>query len=334
MKSSAANQALAIIVPAYKGDFLAKALATLTQQTDQRFNLYVCDDASLDKIEAITRAALGSRPYVFKRFEKNLGGTALARHWDRCVALTGEPWVWVFSDDDLLDDNCVAAFHELIAAEPNAADVLRFDAWIIDAADKIIGLHALSRDRETWLEFAYGLLMGWRRSFMQQIIFRRTAYDRAGGFLDQPLGWSTDDAVFIGFGREKPIRRIPGARLRWRSSDKNISPDRSLERRKKTIVAVCQFLQWLQGQLQSPREVLFPGDDLAFRQAMDRYLIEQVMVQGGRPALANLELLKRTRAALGVGSGAALMKHIAAATTSDAFASAGNVAKKLARRRD
>ena len=58
MKSSAANQALAIIVPAYKGDFLAKALATLTQQTDQRFNLYVCDDASLDKIEAITRAAL------------------------------------------------------------------------------------------------------------------------------------------------------------------------------------------------------------------------------------------------------------------------------------
>ena len=97
-------------------------------------------------------------------------------------------------------------------------------------------------------------------------------------------------------------------------------------------MAVCQFLQWLQGQLQSPREVLFPGDDLAFRQAMDRYLIEQVMVQGGRPALANLELLKRTRAALGVGSGAALMKHIAAATTSDAFAAAGAVAKKIARR--
>jgi len=330
MNQSKTLPLLAVVVPAYKADFFAQALASLARQTDQRFNLYVCDDASPADIAGIAAKTLPTRQYMFRRFENNLGGTALARHWDRCVAMTDEPWVWIFSDDDVADENCVAEFYKLVEAEPEGADVLRFDAWIIDEHDKVTGLHVLNRDVESWLEFAYGLLMGWRRSFMQQIIFRRTIYDRAGGFLDQPLAWSTDDAALIAFGRLKPIRRIPHALLRWRCSDKNISSNRPQARRKQIVFAVCQFLQWLQKQLESPREHLFAGDDQAFRAAMDRYLIEQVMLCGGRAALANRGLIERTRAALGVGGRAALYKHIAAATAAETVTQAGDAVKSIA----
>lgn len=323
------NQTLAIVIPAYKGDFLAKALACLVRQTDQRFNIYIGDDASPDDIAGIVRATLGNRPYVLKRFEKNLGGQSLTKHWMRCVEMSNEPWFWLFSDDDLMDDNCVAAIHAMLAADANAADLMRFDAWIVDGTDRVTGLHALNLDREMGLEFAYGLLMGWRRSFVQQLVIRRTAFQRIGGYLEQPLGWSTDDAAIIALGWEKPVLRIPGARIRWRCSDKNISPDRSLERRKRTIGAICQFLEWLEVKLKSPRSEIFPGDEAAFHVAMDRYLIEQVMVQGGRPALANWERLKQTRARLGVGSNKALMKHVAAAMVVDVITSVGDFAKKF-----
>ena len=198
---------LAIVIPAFKPDFLARALECLVRQTDQRFNIYVCDDASPADIQSIARLSLGDRHYIYKRFENNLGGVSLARHWDRCVAGTTEPWVWLFSDDDLMDDNCVEVFNKFLEAEPELADIVRFDGWMVDEHDKIIEPLAFDSDRETWLEFAYGYLMNWRRSIMQRFIFRRSAYDRAGGFLDLPLCWATDDAAVIMFGQRKTICR-------------------------------------------------------------------------------------------------------------------------------
>jgi ribosomal protein L36 len=325
MSQPTSNHPLAIVIPAYKGDFLAKALAGLARQTDQRFNIYIGDDASPDDIAGIARVALGNRPYVLKRFEKNLGGQSLTKHWMRCVEMSSEPWFWLFSDD-----NCVAAIHAMLAADANAADLMRFDAWIVDGTDRVTGLHAQNLDCETGLEFAYGLLMGWRRSFVQQLVIRRTAFNRMGGYLEQPLGWSTDDAAIIALGWDKPVLRIPDARIRWRCSDKNISPDRSLVRRKRTILAICQFLEWLDTRLQSPRAEIFPGDGRAFRLAMDRYLVEQVMVQGGRPALANWQRLKQIRARLGVGSSLALMKYVAAALAVDTITTVGDFVKKFA----
>lgn len=332
MNDALVNQKLAIVIPAFKGEFLAKALACLIRQTDQRFNLYICDDASTADIQGITRSVLGSRPYSYKRFEKNLGGTSLPRHWDRCVTISNEPWIWLFSDDDLMDDNCVEAFNKFLETEGESADIIRFNAWIVDGEDKVTGLHTLHLDTESWLEYAYGHFMDWRRTYMQQLIFRRSAFENAGGFLDLPLCWGTDDAIVIAIGRHRPIRRIPGARIFWRNSPQNITPDRSLRKRKEKLRAICLFLQWFQGQLQSPREHLFADDDAAFRCAMDRYLVENVKAEGALPALANWNLLSRTRADICHASRLALLKYIAVAAVNDGISALGRTAKKLAGR--
>ena len=318
---------LAIVIPAFKPDFLARALECLVRQTDQRFNIYVCDDASPADIQSIARLSLGDRHYIYKRFENNLGGVSLARHWDRCVAGTTEPWVWLFSDDDLMDDNCVEVFNKFLEAEPELADIVRFDGWMVDEHDKIIEPLAFDSDRETWLEFAYGYLMNWRRSIMQRFIFRRSAYDRAGGFLDLPLCWATDDAAVIMFGQRKTICRIPGARVFWRKSGQNITPDRSFKKRKQKLQAICMFLQWLHGELQKPRDLLFAGDDIAFKRAMDRYLVDSISDLGALPALANWDLLARTRTQVCNGSRLALLRFIAVAAVNDSISGLRRTAK-------
>lgn len=320
---------LAIVIPAFKGDFLAKVLACVARQTDQRFTLYICDDVSPAAIQSIARLSLGDRHYIYKRFENNLGGVSLARHWDRCVAGTTEPWVWLFSDDDLMDDNCVEVFNKFLAAEPELADVVRFDGWMVDEHDKITQPLAFDPDRETWLEFAYGYLMSWRRSYIQRFIFRRSAYDRAGGFLDLPMCWATDDAAVIAFGQRKPICRIPGARVSWRKSGQNITPDHSLKNRSDKIRAICMFLQWLHGQLQTPREHLFLNDDAAFERALEWCLLRQIEDQGSLPALVNWNLLSSTRSKICGGSGFALLKWIAAVGARDSIWACGRLAKRL-----
>ena len=320
---------LAVIIPAYKPDFLAQSLKCLARQTDQRFSLYVFDDASPADIQGIARSALGTRQFIFKRFENNLGGVSLPRHWDRCVAATQEPWIWLFSDDDLMDDNCVAAFHKFLDTAEASADILRFDGWLVDADDKIIGPHTFESDRETWLEYAYGHLMGWRRLFMQQLVFRRSAFERMGGFLDLPLATASDDAALIALARQKPVRQIPGGKAFWRYSDKNITPDRSLKKRKEKFRATILFVWWLDKQLQTPREHLFAGDQAAFQRAADRFLVEQLLTHGALSALANWNLLARTRSEICHASPPALLKYIAVAAVNDMISALATTAKML-----
>src|SRR5215813_7421118 len=210
MPNVSAPLELAIIVPAFKTDFLARTLQSLLQQTNQRFNIYVFDNTGPAEIQSIIRSVLGARPHTYMRFETNLGRTSLARHWNRCVAATQEPWIWLFSDDDLMDQGCVEACYSLLKGEGETADVLRFDGWIVDEHDRTVALLPPNVDRESWLQFAFSFVMGWRYCVQQQLVFRRAALDRIGGFFDLPLGWAMDNAAVIALGRQSGIQRIPG----------------------------------------------------------------------------------------------------------------------------
>jgi hypothetical protein len=216
-----------------------------------------------------------------------------------------------------------------LETEEASADVLRFDGWLVDGEDKIIGPHTFESDRETWLEYAYGHLMGWRRLFMQQLVFRRSAFERMGGFLDLPLATATDDAALIALAQEKPVRQISGGKAYWRSSDKNITPDRSFKKRKAKFQATILFVRWLDKQLQVPREHLFADDQAAFQRAADRFLVEQLLGHGAWPALANWNLLARTRREICRASPPALLKYIAVAAVNDFLSAFATTAKRL-----
>ena len=145
---------LAIIIPAYKTRHLETAFQCLQQQTCQRFNLYVFDDASPNDVRGcFDRWFVESEQVHFHRFEDNMGGQNLSKHWNRCLKMTGaEEWVWLFSDDDMMSPDCVATFYEYVD-HPDVRDVLRFPLNGTDESGEFIPFRNPSTQMLTCEEF-------------------------------------------------------------------------------------------------------------------------------------------------------------------------------------
>ena len=106
---------LAIIIPAYKATFLPAALDSIAEQTCKDFTLYIGDDCSPEPIGDIVEKYRDQINLVYQRFDTNLGGKDLVAQWERCIALSqGEPYIWLFSDDDVMEPNCVEELFKTI----------------------------------------------------------------------------------------------------------------------------------------------------------------------------------------------------------------------------
>ena len=98
---------LAIIIPAYKACFFREVLDSIVRQSNRDFTVYIGDDASPDDLESIVSDYKDKLDIFYFRFEQNWGGRDLVAHWERCIELSDEPLVWLFSDDDLMPPDAV-----------------------------------------------------------------------------------------------------------------------------------------------------------------------------------------------------------------------------------
>lgn len=81
---------LAIIIPAYKPNYLAETLESLAVQTNKNFRVYVGDDASPHDIKKIVDEFHNTLDIRYHRFEENMGAFSLVKQWERCVELSDE----------------------------------------------------------------------------------------------------------------------------------------------------------------------------------------------------------------------------------------------------
>ncbi len=242
---------LAIVLPAWKTDFLQCALESVRAQTDQRFTLYIADDGGPDRIARICDD-FDDLGLIYHRFDENLGNTSLTRHWDRSVALSTEPWIWLFGDDDEMHPECVAKFYEILGNLKPEVSVIRFNTDVIDEASEIRKCNPSHPQSESASEFLFDRLLGHRKSYVTEYIFRRSTYSLRGGFPDYPAAWCADDAAWFSFAGNGPILTIPGPRVRWRSSRINITgANRSCQTEK--LEAGRRFLNFIEKEVE-------PGD--------------------------------------------------------------------------
>ena len=117
---------LAIVIPAYKGEFLAKTLSSLANQTNMNFNVYVGDDCSPFDLSRIVNQFKDKLSIHYVRFSENMGKANLIAQWNRCLGLLqGEEYFCFFSDDDLMEPGCVEAFYQALNTHP-LSDVYHF----------------------------------------------------------------------------------------------------------------------------------------------------------------------------------------------------------------
>lgn len=282
---------LAIIIPAYKPDYIEKTLISINNQTNKNFKVYIGDDASPYELKHIVDKFKNSIDIVYHKFEENLGGTSLTKQWERCVELSEEKFIWLFSDDDIMSPTAVDSFYKYQKLKPDSS-LFKFFTKMIDENGNEIKLYFDKTNNEKDQILPQQFLdsrLGYDRfrSYMVEYIFDRKIFVE-NRFVDFPLAWASDDATWIKYSlKNKGIDIIPDF-VYWRFSGKNISSDNSNKHViEKKLLAIEQYILWLNtevdGKLPINKQILaswminqvvsmFSDKDKLDRYLQDKYL--------------------------------------------------------------
>ncbi|MDO6709191.1 glycosyltransferase family 2 protein [Aliiglaciecola sp. 2_MG-2023] len=234
---------LAIVIPAFKGEYLEAALQCIANQSDKRVKVYVGDDKSPDDLASICDKFGNQIDLLYHRFDENLGAHSLIKQWNRCVQLSNQPWVWLFSDDDEMGPDCVEKFYQAIEEYPEES-LFRFDTSVIDEQSNIVRDNIVHPQWERPVDFVLARMKAQRSSFVSEYIFKRETFDRHNGFVEFPAAWCSDDASWVCFAEDNQIAKISDAKVMWRTSLLNISAVNSPHSYDK-LIASLDYVIWL-----------------------------------------------------------------------------------------
>lgn len=200
---------LAIVIPYYKLTFFEATLESLVNQTDQRFKVYIGDDASPEDPIVLLEKYKGRFDFRYHRFENNLGGISLTQQWERCIALSGdEEWLMILGDDDVLGENVVEEFYRnLPELERESINLVKFATQSINKIKNSVSEIFVNPKFEKPTDFYYRRYLGLVRSSLSEHIFRRESYSKYA-FHNYPQAWHSDDYAWIDFCESKPIFSI------------------------------------------------------------------------------------------------------------------------------
>lgn len=235
---------LAIVIPAYKADFLDETLSSLALQTSKEFTVYIGNDASPYDLDSIVEKYRKDFPLKYHTFHDNLGGKDLVAQWERCVQLCGtEEWICIFSDDDIMQTGVIESFHNMVI--PDNCDIVHFNIEIINEQGDVI---RRCPEFPTILDDASFFDLLFRRKIdarMPEFIFRRSFLAGGRSLVNFDLAWRSDTATVLAAARKGGIITISGlnSKVLWRASFENISGRGELKRKKnKSNIA---FFNWL-----------------------------------------------------------------------------------------
>jgi glycosyltransferase involved in cell wall biosynthesis len=210
---------LAIIIPYYKLAFFDATLESLANQTDDRFTVFIGDDNSIESPLAVVGQYDHKINIKYSRFCENFGSSSLVKHWHRCLELAGdEEWIVFLGDDDVLQDNVVAAFYNQFDTFNKQVNVVRFSTCKIDALGHITSEQFIHPPLESATDFLFRNV----RSSLSEYAFRKSTVQKIG-FRDFPLAWFSDLLAVLEFSNFKNVYSINTAVVLIRISALSIS---------------------------------------------------------------------------------------------------------------
>ena len=214
---------LAIVIPYYKIAFFEETLQSLSKQTDNRFKVYIGDDASSENPMDLLNQYKDKLDLVCHRFETNLGSISLTQQWERCIALVhNEEWLMILGDDDYLGENVVEQFYLHLLEFQSKANVIRFASQLVYEPEQIKSKIYTNPVWESATDAFYRKFKRMAMSSLSEYIFSRKAYEKYG-FYNYPLAWNSDDRAWLDFSEDKPIYSINEALVHPRMSNLNIT---------------------------------------------------------------------------------------------------------------
>src|ERR1035437_4989984 len=237
---------LAIVIPAYKSMYFDQALLSIANQTNKNFILYIGDDCSPDNLYSIIEKYENRIPIIYKHFDENLGGKDLVAQWERCIDLVAdEEWIWLFSDDDFIDDTCVENFYLSLHQNPDY-DLFHFNLKKVDEfSNATVTQFIPFPEIMTVEDYLRGALQTGYYSTVIEYIFRKSHFYDQGRFQNFDLAWCSDTATWIKLAKRKGVRTIGGSKVYWRESKLNISCNNQGAILKRKLYAQIEFINWI-----------------------------------------------------------------------------------------
>ena len=113
------NVAFSFVMPAYKGQFLYKAINSILSQTYQNFELIIINDASPYDIPGIINVFQDSR-IRYKVNETNIGRKDLVSNWNHCIKFARNEYIILATDDDMFEPTFLEKASTLIKKYPSS----------------------------------------------------------------------------------------------------------------------------------------------------------------------------------------------------------------------
>ena len=224
---------LAIIIPFYKLAYFEETIQSLANQSDQRFKVYIGDDASPECPKKIIEKYQDKFDVNYYRFNENLGSKSLTKQWQRCIDLSkSEKWIMILGDDDVLGSDVVAEFYKKIPViDKEEIKVVRYSSQLINDKNENISTAYTHPRIEKSTTFLIKKVRSQTRSSLSEYIFNKEKVLQVG-FKDYPLGWYSDDMAVLEFSDFNTIYTINEAIVFVRFSLLSISGDLAVSREK------------------------------------------------------------------------------------------------------
>ncbi len=232
---------LTILIPYYKISFFRETLESLENQTCKDFKLFIGNDNSPDNPEALIEDVLVNTPFVYKKYDENLGGNNLVKQWNRVYqdAKVSE-WFMILGDDDVLLPDFVEVFYKnLSEIQNNHCNAVKYRAKLIDEnGDEKSDFSKFPTLLDPKDYFSTKILYG-SRSSLSEHVFRKNIFEKYG-FREFPLAWESDNAALLETSENQPIFFIDESGVLVRVSDENISGRKDNMKEKSTASIMFQ----------------------------------------------------------------------------------------------
>ena len=182
-------------MPAYKSQFLYDAIASIVAQTNPDWELVVVDDCSPYDLKSIVDR-FDDKRIRYYRNETNIGGSNLVKQWNCSVSLAQGEWIVLAADDDLYDSRFVDECLKLTEKYPSV-DVVRSRVLQIDENGNRIWDDGVMTEYSDKYEYLHDWLTAKAFTCVGNFMFRKSALEEIGGFMDFPCAFGSDIATPI-----------------------------------------------------------------------------------------------------------------------------------------
>lgn len=245
------------VLPAYKSDYLQDAIDSILQQTVSDFELIIVDDASPYHLETIVNRYDDQR-VIFHKNKENIGGKNLVENWNKCIKYAKGDYVILASDDDIYSPLFLQQVDERVKEYPEV-DIIRSRVNRIDSKGTITDIEQVYKPYMPFSEFVFY----WSKGIINCIanyVFKRTSLLNAGGFVDMPCAWFSDDITVVNMAING-VATTEDALFYFRTSDKSVSWTFDKETIKKKWEANGKFYNWL-NDIIIPKMRKLPQNDI------------------------------------------------------------------------